>query len=193
MTDIAPPSLPPDQAATPQAAPPQATPPQAAPPQAATPQAPPVDPWASFKPVEGIDESTANDMVEFVKTHKGGPEMAAALMKMEVEADAAEEEEFKQLSQKGWLEELQKDPVLGGAKTRETMVDAMRAFDRLDPAMQAVIREQGILYNPIVVRLLHHFGTGFREDSHVRPGATPAPRQAMSADDMLIQMFTPKK
>lgn len=188
--DITPPSTPAPEA-TPASTPP-ATPPAAATPPPATPP-PAADPWVSFKPVEGYDAEQAKGLVEFVKKNGGGPEIASALMKRDMEVAKASEEQFKYMSEKGWLEELQKDPELGGEKVRETMVDTMRAFDRLPPALQLTIKEQGVLYNPIVVRLLHHFGVGFREATHVRPGATPATSQVRSMDDRLMDIFTPKK
>lgn len=184
MTDPTTTTPPPEASATPPAAPPApATPPAA----------PPSDPWATFKSVEGYDAKEATALVELVKKNGGSPEVATALMKRDLESAKAADDQYKHMSEKGWLEELQKDPELGGEKVRETMVDVMRAFDRLTPAMQLTIKEQGVLYNPIVVRLLHHFGTGFREATHVRPGATPAASPVRSMDDKLMDIFTPKK
>jgi hypothetical protein len=87
------------------------------------------------------------------------------------------------------LEDLQKDPELGGEKVRETMVDVMRATDKLPPKVQALIKEAGVLYNPVVVRILHAFGTGLKEDAFVRPGASPAPEKKQSLDDRLMGLW----
>ena len=184
MTDPAP-------APAPEAAPAPAPTPTPSP--TPTPAPTPSDPWQAYKPIEGVDPKIAGSVVEFVKKHGGNPDIANAILKRDMEAATREEQEFKELSEKGWLEELQKDPVLGGEKVRETMVDAMRAFDRLTPDLQIAIKEQGVLYNPIVIRLLHQFGVGFRAAPFTRPGATPAPSPARSIDDRLMDIFTPKK
>ena len=74
-------------------------------------------------------------------------------------------------------------------QTRETMVDVMRAADKLPPKVQALIKEQGVLYNPVVVRILHAFGTGLKEDGFVRPGASPAAEKKLSLDERLEMTF----
>jgi len=183
-------------AAAPEASPPAATAtaaPAAAPPTpAAAPAAPAADLWKDFKAPEGYDVEKLKGVVEFAKANGMDPKAAAALAAREKAREDADEAEYKQLSEKGWLEQLTKDPVLGGQKIRETMVDVQRAADRLSPAIQKMIQEEGVLYNPVVVRILHDIGTKLREDAFVRPGATPAPEQKASLDDRLTGMFVTK-
>jgi hypothetical protein len=145
--------------------------------------------WSEFKPPEGFTVDGLKPLVEWAQKAGLDPKATAAVALREREAAAKEEADFKHLSEKGWLEELTKDPELGGPKIRETMVDVMRATDRLDPKVQALIKEQGILYNPVVVRILHDIGTKLREDNFVRPGATPAQGKAASADERFVGMF----
>lgn len=151
------------------------------------------DPWAEFKPPEGFTVDEIKPVVEWAQKAGIDPKAAVAVALRDKESAAREEAEFKHLSEKGWLEELQKDPALGGEKTRETMVDVLRAADKLPPAIQSMIKDQGVLYNPIVVRVLHHFGTLLREDTFARPSTTPGGEKARSPfDDPLIDVFAPK-
>lgn len=198
MPEAATPAATPDAAAAPAAAVPAAA---AAAPVAADagkqPEAKPaaVDPakqWEEFKAPEGFDKEALKEIVAFAQKEGISPKAAASLALREQTLakarEAKEEAEFKHLSEKGWLEELNKDPDLGGAKVRETMVNVMRASDRLDPKVQALIKEQGVLYNPVVVRILHDIGSKMKEDSFVRPGASPAPEQKKSLDERLMSL-----
>lgn len=150
---------------------------------------PAADPWKDFKAPEGFTLDGLKPIVEWAQKAGLDPKTAAAVAVREKQTAEREDAEFKQLSEKGWLEELTKDPELGGPKIRETMVDVMRAADKLDPKVQALIKEQGILYNPVVVRILHDIGTKLREDNFVRPGATPAPVKQASLDDRLMGLW----
>lgn len=153
--------------------------------------------WESFKAPEGFDKEALKEIVAFAQKEGISPKAAASLALREQAAAKAREEreeaEFKHLSEKGWLEELNKDPDLGGAKVRETMVNVMRASDRLDPKVQALIKEQGVLYNPVVVRILHDIGSKMKEDSFVRPGASPAPEQKKTLDQRLESLWATSK
>ena len=153
------------------------------------PAAPPADPWADFKPPEGFTIDGLKPVIEFAKQHGMDPKAAAALALRDKAAADKEAAEFKHLSEKGWLEELTADPELGGAKIRETMVDVMRAHDKLPPKVQAMIKDAGVLYNPIVARLLHAVGSQSKEDSFVRPGTSPAPQKKMTQDEALQSLF----
>ena len=186
MTDSnAAPAAPAPEAAAPAAAPVAAPAPAAAP-------AAPADPWASFKPPEGFTVEALKPIVEWAQKSGLDPEAAAAVAMRDKQSKDAEEAEMKQLSEKGWLDELTADPKLGGANIRETMVDAMRGHDRLPADVQQLIKDQGVLYNPIIVRILHAVGKSQREDSFVRPGASPTPKPQMSDDDRLASMFAKK-
>lgn len=146
--------------------------------------------WAEFKPPEGVKKEELREVVDFARKAGISPQGAAAIFAREKQREAAAAAEFKHLSEKGWLEELQKDPELGGEKSRETMVDVMRAHDKLPPKVQQLIKDQGVLYNPVVVRVLHAIGTGLKEDGFVRPGASPAPEKKQSLDERLQAMFS---
>ena len=146
--------------------------------------------WAEFKAPEGLDKAMLKEVVDFARQAGIPPKAAAALALRDKARADKEEAEFKHMSEKGWLEELQKDAVLGGEKTRETMVNVMRAADKLPREVQAMIKEQGVIYNPLVVRILHAFGTGLKEDGFVRPGASPAQEKKMSLDERLEMAFT---
>jgi len=158
------------------------------------PAAPAKDPWADFKPPEGFTMDSLKATVEFAQKNGMDPKAAAALAVRDRDAVAAasakEAEDFKQLSEKGWLDELTADPELGGAKIRETMVDVMRGHDKLGPKTQAMIKDQGILYNPVLVRVLHDIGIKSKEDSFVRPGTSPGAQSQMSQEQRLQSMFT---
>jgi len=145
--------------------------------------------WEEFKAPDGFDKAQLKEIVDFARKEGIAPKAAAALALREKARAEAEEAQFKHLSEKGWLEDLQKDPELGGEKVRETMVDVMRATDKLPPKVQALIKEAGVLYNPVVVRILHAFGTGLKEDAFVRPGASPAPEKKQSLDDRLMGLW----
>lgn len=145
--------------------------------------------WAEFQPPEGLDKAMLREVVDFARQAGIPPKAAAALALRDKARADKEEAEFKHMSEKGWLEELQRDPEMGGEKTRETMVDVMRAADKLPPKVQALIKEQGVLYNPVVVRILHAFGTGLKEDGFVRPGASPAAEKKLSLDERLEMTF----
>lgn len=146
--------------------------------------------WAEFKAPEGLDKAMLKEVVDFARQAGIPPKAAAALALRDKARADKEEAEFKHMSEKGWLEELQKDAVLGGEKTRETMVNVMRAADKLPRDVQAMIKEQGVIYNPLVVRILHAFGTGLKEDGFVRPGASPAQEKKMSLDERLEMTFS---
>ena len=168
------------------------TPAATTPPEPAKAADPPKDPWVDFKAPDGFDVEKLKPVVEWAKKSGLDPKAAAAVALREKEREAADEAEFKQLSEKGWLEELQKDPDLGGEKIRETMVDVMRAADKLNPKIQTLIKEAGVLYNPVVVRILHDIGTKMREDTFVRPGAIPGVGSRTQTGDPLEAMFKPK-
>lgn len=149
--------------------------------------------WAEFKAPEGFDAEAVKEIADFAKKSGFPPGTVALLAAREKARAEAEDAQYKHLSEKGWLEELQKDPQLGGEKVRETMVNVMRAHDRLSPEIQALIKEQGVLYNPVVVRLLHDIGTRMKEDTFVRPGASPSPATKTSPDEALMRLFETKK
>jgi len=152
------------------------------------------DQWGDFKAPEGFTLEGLKPIVEWAQKAGLDPKAAAAVAIREKQAAEKAEAEFKHLSEKGWLEELNKDPVLGGAKTRETMVDVMRAVDKLSPATQKIIKDEGVLYNPVIVRILYDMGTKTREDTFVRPGSTPGNTPKSLGVDALESLFTtPKK
>lgn len=154
--------------------------------------APAKDPWADFKPPEGFTPESLKDTIEFARKNGLDPKAAAAIALRDKARSDKEDADFKQLSEKGWLEELTADPKLGGDKVRETMVTVMRAHDRLAPEIQTMIKDSGSLYNPLLVRVLHNIGSNLREDSFVRPGTTPAPEQKKSQDERLQSLWQPK-
>jgi hypothetical protein len=181
----------PEASAVPAAAPVAANTPSPAAPEAAK-AAPATDPWADFKAPEGFTAEGLKPIVAWAQKAGLDPKAAAAVAMREKQASEASDAEFKQLSEKGWLEELTKDPVLGGEKIRETMVDVMRTVDKLSPATQAMIKNEGVLYNPVVVRVLHDIGIKMKEDPFVRPGATPGVEKRSPLHDPLESMFTTK-
>jgi hypothetical protein len=171
--------------ATPETPAPAAPAPVAAPAPAA-----PADPWAAFQPPAGVDAKAIAPVLDWAKKSGLDPKAALAVAQRDAERAKAEEEEYKQLAEKGWLEELQKDPQLGGEKTRETMVNVMRAHDKLSPEIQKTIKETGSIYNPLMVRVLHDIGSRyFKEDSFVRPGTSPEPDKKLAPLDRLTQIY----
>lgn len=171
-----------DPAAAPAAAPaPAAAAPAAAPapdPKPAAQPEPKADPWKDYKAPEGFTVDEIKPIVEWAQKAGLDPKAAAAVALREKERAAAEDAEFKRLSEKGWLEELQQDKELGGPNVRETMVNVTRAFDKLPEGVRKLITDEGVLYNPVVVRILHAIGSGMREDAFVRPGTVPSQKQA---------------
>jgi hypothetical protein len=129
-------------------------------------------------------------VVEWAKKSGLDPKAALAVAQRDADRAKADEAEYKHLAEKGWLEELQKDPVLGGEKTRETMVNVMRAHDKLSPEIQKTIKETGSIYNPLMVRVLHDIGSRyFKEDSFVRTGTSPEPDKKLAPLDKLTQIY----
>jgi hypothetical protein len=149
--------------------------------------------WAEFKAPEGYDKAALKQIVDFAR-EAGIPPAAAAKLAMREKARVEQEAaNFKHMAEKGWLEELQKDPDLGGEKSRETMVNVMRAHDRMDPKVQALIKEHGVLYNPVVARILHDLGSKMKEDTFVRPGTSAPADKKQTPYEKLVGMFEPKK
>jgi hypothetical protein len=179
----------PDAAAAP-APEPSAQPAAAAPAAAPVATPAPVDPWASFQAPAGVDAKAIAPVVEWAKKSGLDPKAALAVAQRDAERAKAADDDYKHMAEKGWLEELQKDPQLGGEKTRETMVNVMRAHDKLSPEIQKIIKDEGVLYNPIVVRVLHDIGSRyFKEDSFVRPGTSPDADKKLSPVDRLARIY----
>lgn len=149
----------------------------------------PKDAWADFKAPEGYAPEQISGVVAWAKKNGLDPKAALAVAARDKEAGAAAEAEFKRLSEKGWLEDLQKDPVLGGDKVRETMVTVMRAVDKLPADVQKMIKDHGVLYNPILVRVLHSAGSMLREDTFVRSGQQPPEKKQEYGMSYLTNMF----
>lgn len=148
--------------------------------------------WGEWKAPEGFDKAQLRELVDWAQKNGVQPDAAGKIALREQARAKAAEEQYKHMAEKGWLEELQKDPELGGEKSRETMVSVMRAHDKLDPKVQELIKQHGVLYNPIIVRVLHDIGAKMKEDSFVRPGAIPTPEKKQSPFEKLEGMFKSK-
>jgi hypothetical protein len=72
---------------------------------------------------------------------------------------------FEELTTKGWLDELKNDKVLGGAKYAESRAQANRAWDTAPAELKQMVSDAKLQNNPILFRIMHHFGARLKEDT----------------------------
>lgn len=131
----------------------------------------PVEIKYELKAPEGYD---AKDLEAFAREHKLAPEVAQKVLDRDVarkEADGkAMAESLKNIAEKGWIEEIKNDKVLGGDKFMESKTTANRAWDTVPDAIKTELTKAGLQNNPAVFKILHHFGGTMKEDSFVKVG-----------------------
>ena len=123
-----------------------------------------------FKDVpEGYDVA---GLEKFARDNKIPPEIAQKFVEREkaaAEATAAKMgETFKELATKGWVDQLKADKEVGGKNWDASIATVKRANDTLPDAIKREIDENGLGNNPILFKVLRHFGAGLKEDSFVR-------------------------
>lgn len=132
-------------------------------------EAPPAEVKYEFKDApEGYD---TKQLEAFAREHKLSPEAAQKVLEREkavadsVQGDFAKK--FEELTTKGWLEELKADKVLGGPKYEESRAQANRAWDTAPVELKKMVTDAKLQNNPIIFRLMHHFGARLKEDTFV--------------------------
>jgi len=123
-----------------------------------------------FKDVpEGYDVA---GLEKFARENKIPPEIAQKFVEREKAAAAATSSKmadtFKELATKGWIDQLKADKEVGGKNWDASIVTVKRANDTLPDSIKKEIDENGLGNNPILFKVLRHFGAGLKEDSFVR-------------------------
>lgn len=123
-----------------------------------------------FKDVpEGYDVA---GLEKFARENKIPPDIAQKFVEREksaAEATAAKMgETFKELATKGWVDQLKADKEVGGKNWDASIATVKRANDTLPDSIKKEIDENGLGNNPILFKVLRHFGAGLKEDSFVR-------------------------
>lgn len=123
-----------------------------------------------FKDVpEGYDVA---GLEKFARENKIPPEIAQKFVEREkaaAEATAAKmADTFKELATKGWIDQLKADKEVGGKNWDASIATVKRANDTLPDSIKKEIDENGLGNNPILFKVLRHFGAGLKEDSFVR-------------------------
>lgn len=123
-----------------------------------------------FKDVpEGYDVA---GLEKFARENKIPPEIAQKFVEREKAAAAATSSKmadtFKELATKGWVDQLKADKEVGGKNWDASIATVKRANDTLPDSIKKEIDENGLGNNPILFKVLRHFGAGLKEDSFVR-------------------------
>ncbi len=123
-----------------------------------------------FKDVpEGYDVA---GLEKFARDNKIPPEIAQKFVEREKAAAAATSSKmadtFKELATKGWVDQLKADKEVGGKNWDASIATVKRANDTLPDSIKKEIDENGLGNNPILFKVLRHFGAGLKEDSFVR-------------------------
>ena len=131
-----------------------------------------------FKDVpEGYDVA---GLEKFARENKIPPEIAQKFVEREKAAVAATSskmtETFKELATKGWVDQLKADKEVGGKNWDASIATVKRANDTLPDSIKKEIDENGLGNNPILFKVLRHFGAGLKEDSFVRGQQTQGER-----------------
>lgn len=131
---------------------------------------PPEEVKYEFKDVpDGYDVA---GLEKFARDNKIPPDIAQKFVEREkaaAEATSAKmTETFKQLATKGWIEQLKADKEVGGKNWDASIATVKRANDVLPDSIKKEIDENGLGNNPILFKVLRHFGEGLKEDSFVR-------------------------
>jgi len=126
---------------------------------------------------EGVEanEATLNDITTYAKEHGLSNVQAQAQLNREIDLLAKGEEFYTQKhiqiledSKKQWLEEVKKDPEIGGDKFDVTVSKAKRVIDKFgSDKLKAALNESGLGNHPEVVRLFAKIGDLDKEDTHV--------------------------
>lgn len=175
----APPAPPPDPAA-------QAAADAAAAAAAVTPPTPPVPPAGTpaltlTLPKDAvIDAAAIERTTAFAKATGLTPEAAQHALNhanAEVSADraaqkTANEQAFKTLATKTWVEEVQADATYGGEKYLTTVADVKKAADRfLTPEERVILNQTGWGNHPMLVKMFARIGQALANDKLVVGGA----------------------
>ena len=128
-----------------------------------------------FKAPEGFD---VKELEAFAREHKLPPAAAQKVLEREVAAQqkvvVRQEAEFKELTEKIWPAEIYNDKELGGANIDKTRASVMKAWNEVPKAVRDEITKVGFHTNPLLVKLLNHFGQMTKEDRIAGPN-NPAP------------------
>lgn len=144
-----------------------------------------------FKAPEGFD---TKEIEAFARESKLAPDVAQKVLEREIAARTnmakAQEAEFKNLSEKIWPAEIYNDKELGGANIDKTRLSVMKAWNEVPKPVRDEITAAGFHSNPLLVRLLNHFGTMTKEDKLAGPPNTSPPPKSSSG---LVGLFADMK
>lgn len=144
-----------------------------------------------FKAPEGYD---TKGLEAFAREHKLAPEVAQKLVERDLSLAKSYEEkavaEFKNLSEKVWVQEIYNDKELGGANIDKTRLNVMKAWNEVPKPVRDEISKAGFHTNPMLVRLLNHFGQMTKEDRVAGPPNATPPSKSSSG---LVGLFANMK
>lgn len=118
-----------------------------------------------------LDEKGREQMLEHFRAANLTQAQATAVFKLY--SDNVKDVQDTLATQKaGWLDEVRKDPVLGGSKFASTVVNVERAtLAYADESFQTLMNETGMGNHPALLRFLNKVGLALREDN--AGGGTP--------------------
>ncbi len=135
-----------------------------------------------FKAPEGYD---TKELETFAKDAKLSPEAAQKILDRDVASrlafNKAQEAEFKNLSEKVWPAEIYNDPKLGGPNIEKTRLNVMKAWQEVPKEVREEITGVGYHTNPMLIKLLNHFGQMTKEDRIAGPPTNQSPSSKASS------------
>ena len=115
---------------------------------------------------------------------------ATMLSKLQPELARIQQAQFDQAvttTRKGWLEETQADPEIGGEKSEEKISIANKAVAKFgSPALVELLKETGLGLHKEVIRAFYKMGLAISEDT-MMPGTNPGSSEgerAFNAKDL---------
>ena len=145
-----------------------------------------------FKAPEGYD---TKELEAFAKEAKLAPEVAQKVLDRELKSNEAlnkrQEQEFKNLSEKVWPAEIYNDPKLGGPNIEKTRLNVMKAWQEVPKEVRDDITGSGFHTNPMLIKLLNHFGQMTKEDRTAGPPTNQVPPSKASSG--LVGLFSDMK
>lgn len=140
-----------------------------------------------------LDAKFAEKFGSFVKESKldGALAQKAAdvFFAQQKEALAADEQRFTQQEAK-WVEEISKDPTLGGANLAASRTAATKAVTKYGgEPLAALLKATGLDNNPVIFRTFAALGKAMGEDTIGGAGTPPAPAKKR---DLQSALYPPK-
>lgn len=132
----------------------------------------------SFEMPEGIeiDEPSANEFKGIAKELKLSKEAAQKVVDIAVKREVQRAEAWK-TQVEGWKKEVETDKEIGGDKLNESMSLARKAVALGPPELKEFLNTSGIGNHPAFVKWAASIGKALSEDSFVKGGNPPAPKE----------------